>query len=122
MSAHQLEVFDFKLGGAFNDFTFQAAVEMACFAGRVVYIGYAKHPVEYETKLFVQKELDVLGSRNAMDVDFGGVITMLESGKFPIAQVITRFYSLPDAGKALQDWDADPSAFTKILIQVSAGT
>lgn len=45
--------------------TFRAAVEEVSFTGRVVYIGYPKEPVSYETKLFVQKELDVLGSRNA---------------------------------------------------------
>ena len=45
--------------------TFLAAVEHACFAGRVVYIGYAKAPVSYETKYFVMKELDILGSRNS---------------------------------------------------------
>src|SRR5205085_8843224 len=36
--------------------TFRAAVEEVAFTGRVVYIGYAKEPVSYETKLFVQKE------------------------------------------------------------------
>jgi hypothetical protein len=36
----------------------------------VVYIGYAKEPVAYETRLFVQKELDILGSRNALPEDF----------------------------------------------------
>jgi len=44
--------------------TFRAAVEEVAFTGRVVYIGYAKEPVSYETRLFVQKELDILGSRN----------------------------------------------------------
>ena len=36
--------------------TFRAAVEEVAFTGRVVYIGYAKEPVAYETRLFVQKE------------------------------------------------------------------
>ena len=43
--------------------TFRASVEEVAFTGRVVYIGYAKEPVAYETSLFVQKELDILGSR-----------------------------------------------------------
>jgi len=45
--------------------TFRSAVEEVAFTGKVVYIGYAKEPVSYETRLFVQKELDILGSRNA---------------------------------------------------------
>src|SRR5580765_6068610 len=50
--------------------TFRAAVEEVAFTGKVVYIGYAKEPVSYETRLFVQKELDILGSRNALPADF----------------------------------------------------
>ena len=43
--------------------TFRSAVDEVAFTGRVVYIGYAKEPVAYETRLFVQKELDIMGSR-----------------------------------------------------------
>jgi threonine dehydrogenase-like Zn-dependent dehydrogenase len=99
--------------------TFQAAVEVAAFTGRVVYVGYAKAPVEYQTRLFVQKELDIRGSRNALE-DFPRVIQMLEAGKFPTEQVITRIVPLEQTDRALADWDADPAAFTKILIDLDA--
>jgi threonine dehydrogenase-like Zn-dependent dehydrogenase len=46
--------------------TFRAAVDIVAFTGRVVYIGYAKEPVTYETRFFVQKELDIMGARNAL--------------------------------------------------------
>ena len=61
--------------------TFRAAVEEVAFTGRVVYIGYAKEPVSYETRLFVQKELDVLGSSNAQPEDFHAVINLLEAAE-----------------------------------------
>jgi len=64
-------------------------VEEACFAGRVVYVGYAKQPVEYATKNFVMKEIDIMGSRNATADDFRGVIAYLEAGRFPVDAVIT---------------------------------
>ena len=100
--------------------TFRAAVEIVAFAGRVIYIGYAKQPVAYETKLFVQKELDIRCSRNAMADDFLRVIKMLRGGSFPTDEIITRTYPLAEAGKALNDWDAAPPAFTKILINLDA--
>src|SRR4051812_47168662 len=56
--------------------TFRAAVDEAACTGRVVYLGYAKEEVAYETRLFVQKELDILGSRNALPEDFYAVIRM----------------------------------------------
>ncbi|MCF7854933.1 MAG: zinc-binding alcohol dehydrogenase family protein [Candidatus Pacebacteria bacterium] len=99
--------------------TFRAAVEEVAFAGRVVYLGYAKAPVQYETKLFVQKELNICGSRNATPTDFKSVISMLEAKKFPIDAVVTKKYSLDDAAQAFQAWDAAPAAYTKILVQIS---
>jgi threonine dehydrogenase-like Zn-dependent dehydrogenase len=98
--------------------TFRAAVEEVAFTGRVVYIGYAKEPVAYETRLFVQKELDVLGSRNALPEDFQEVIRMLGAGRFPVADAISAVVSLADAPRALAEWSANPSAFTKIMVEI----
>src|SRR5579885_2011838 len=99
--------------------TFRAAVEEVAFTGRVVYIGYAKEPVSYETRLFVQKELDVLGSRNAQPEDFGAVIKFLESGMFPVDHAISLTVSLEQAGDALRSWSDDPARFKKIMVCVS---
>ena len=96
--------------------TFKTCVEEVCFAGRVVYIGYAKAPVDYETKLFVMKELDIRGSRNAMPEDFKAVIAHLEDGEFPTNSVITKTVSLEDAPSALTQWSENPGEITKIHV------
>ncbi len=98
--------------------TFRAAVEEVAFAGRVVYIGYSKKPVEYDTRHFVQRELDVLGSRNALADDFRAVIAYLELGLLPVDDVITKTVSLDNAGAALADWDANPGAVCKINVEL----
>jgi threonine dehydrogenase-like Zn-dependent dehydrogenase len=100
--------------------TFRAAVEEAAFTGRVVYIGYAKQEVSYETRLFVQKELDIRGSRNALR-DFEEVIAMLENGRFPVDAAISRTVPLDRAGEALAEWDRAPAQVTKILVDLGAG-
>jgi threonine dehydrogenase-like Zn-dependent dehydrogenase len=99
--------------------TFRASVEEVAFTGRVVYIGYAKEPVAYETSLFVQKELDILGSRNAMPDDFREVIRMLEERRFPVDDVISAIVPIEEAPEMLRQWNANPAAFTKIMVQVS---
>lgn len=101
--------------------TFRSCVELVGFAGRVVYIGYAKAPVEYETKHFVLKELDIRGSRNALPEDFERVIGFLETGVFPVEEVVTRTVSLAEAPAALKAWDADPSSITKVQVRVGDG-
>jgi threonine dehydrogenase-like Zn-dependent dehydrogenase len=98
--------------------TFRAAVEEVAFTGRVVYIGYAKAPVAYETRLFVQKELDILGSRNAAPEDFREVIDMLQGHRFPVAEVVTATVPLEEAPTVLRAWSEDPESYTKIMVRV----
>jgi threonine dehydrogenase-like Zn-dependent dehydrogenase len=99
--------------------TFRAAVEEVAFTGRVVYIGYAKEKVDYETRLFVQKELDIMGSRNATPEDFREVIRMLEAGSFPVEDTVSMIVPQEDAPRALADWSNSPAIFTKILINIA---
>src|SRR5579872_5187527 len=98
--------------------TFRAAVEEVAFTGRVVYIGYAKEPVSYETRLFVQKELEILGSRNALPEDFRAVIHLLEGEKFPVDQAVSLVVPLEEAADALRSWSENPASFKKIMVSV----
>jgi threonine dehydrogenase-like Zn-dependent dehydrogenase len=97
--------------------TFRQAVEAVCFAGRVVYVGYAKKDVTYDTTSFVRKELDILGSRNALRV-FPAVIKMLAGRQFPFTDLISATYPFTQAATALSDWNQNPGRFTKILIDI----
>jgi threonine dehydrogenase-like Zn-dependent dehydrogenase len=84
-----------------------------------VYIGYAKQPVAYETRLFVQKELDILGSRNALPDDFREVIAMLEAGKFPVDMAVSTIVPMEEAPAVISRWSANPSLFTKIMVKIN---
>jgi threonine dehydrogenase-like Zn-dependent dehydrogenase len=97
--------------------TYRLAVDAVCYAGRIVYIGYAKKQVTFDTTHFVRKELDIRGSRNALRV-FPAVVKMLEKRQQPFADLITRVYPLAQAGQALADWNADPGKYNKILIEL----
>lgn len=97
--------------------TYRAAVEEVAFLGRVVCIGYAKAPVEFNTSLFVQKEIEILGSRNCVGkTDFPEVITYLESGNFPVEEVISKVISIDEGPKTMETWAANPQGIVKIMI------
>ena len=96
--------------------TFVAAVDAVAYAGRVVYLGYNKYPVSYDAKLFVAKELDILGSRNANPGNFTEVMRFLESGVYPVKQTITRTVPFSKAGAALKEWSDEPGKITKIHV------
>jgi len=98
-----------------NATTYRAAVDEVAYTGRVVCIGYAKSAVEFNTGIFVRKEIEILGSRNCTD-EFPEVIAYLEAGKFPVEDVISKTVSLDDAGAALADWAANAKGITKIMV------
>ena len=98
--------------------TFVAAAAAAAVAGRVVYVGYAKAPVSFDTTQFVRKELDILGARNATAEDFRAVMDLLLARHFPVSDAVTRVVSLGDAAGALRMWDSEPAAVTRIHVDL----
>ncbi|PVD52952.1 sorbitol dehydrogenase [Terrimonas sp.] len=98
--------------------TYKLAVELVSYTGRVVYIGYSKKPVDYNTGTFVRKEIEIFGSRNCLG-DFPEVIRYLESGKFPAEAVISKTVSLQDSGDALKGWAENRGNITKIMVDLS---
>lgn len=97
--------------------TYQMAIEEVAFTGRVVCIGYAKSEVSFQTKYFVQKELDIRGSRNAMPQDFRAVIHYLERGTCPTNELITKVIKPEEALETLHWWSGNPGKVFRILVK-----
>lgn len=96
--------------------TYQMAVDEVSFTGRVVCIGYAKSEVSFQTKYFVQKELDIRGSRNATPQDFRAVIHYLERGTYPTDELITKVIRPEEAFETLKWWNENPGKVFRILV------
>ena len=99
--------------------TYNMAVNEVAFTGRVVCIGYAKTEVSFQTKYFVQKELDIRGSRNAQPSDFRAVIHYLERGTCPVDRLISNELSPEGAPEAMQQWSENPGKVFRILVKFS---
>src|SRR5690606_27565928 len=100
--------------------TFLQAVDIVGQCGRVVYVGYAKDPVSYDTKRFLTKELDIRGARNALRSDFDTVIEWLKGHPEAGDLIVTSTVTLADAPAALAQWDKNPGSYTKILVGFDA--
>jgi threonine dehydrogenase-like Zn-dependent dehydrogenase len=98
--------------------TYQMAVNEVAFTGRTVCIGYAKTEVSFQTKYFVQKELDIRGSRNAQPSDFRAVIHYLEKGTCPVDELITKVVKPEEASEAMCEWAAAPGKVFRILVDM----
>lgn len=110
---------DVIIEAAGNPLTYRAAVDEIAFAGRVVCIGYTASEVSFATKFFVQKELDIMGSRNASAEDFRAVISYLEGGTFPLDKMLTRKVKPEVAAPAIRKWSEDPGKVMKILLDLT---
>ncbi|MBN2858956.1 MAG: zinc-binding alcohol dehydrogenase family protein [Sphaerochaetaceae bacterium] len=96
--------------------TYTAAVDLVSYAGRVVYVGYASQAVEFVTKQFVLKEIEIRGSRNALKEDFSDVLAAMKQDRVPVETLVSKVVPLEEASSALHSWSEDPKAITKILV------
>ena len=97
--------------------TYQTAINEVAFTGRVVCIGYSKQEVTFQTKYFVQKELDIRGSRNAMPSDFRAVINYLRNNNCPYEKLISSVITPEQSESALIKWDEAPGKVFRILVK-----
>ena len=97
--------------------TYVMAVNEVGFTGRVVCIGYAKSEVSFQTKYFVQKELDIRGSRNALPTDFRAVIRYMEQDTCPKDELISKVVKPEAAIQAMKEWAAAPGKVFRILVE-----
>jgi len=97
--------------------TYQMAINEVAFTGRVACIGYAKSEVSLQTKYFVQKELDIRGSRNAQPSDFRAVIHYLENNDCPIDTLITKVIRPEQALDTMRWWSENPGKVFRILVE-----
>lgn len=97
--------------------TYIMAVNEVAFTGRVVCIGYAKSEVTFQTKYFVQKELDIRGSRNALPEDFRAVVRYLQQGDCPLEEFISNIVHPEETLNAMQQWSAAPGKVFRILVK-----
>lgn len=100
-----------------NPSTYRMAVDEVAFTGRVVCIGYANSEVSFQTKYFVQKELDIRGSRNAMPSDFRAVIKYMQKGECPVDRLVSMTVSPQEAEEAMNRWAEAPGKVFRILVK-----
>ena len=97
--------------------TYQMAVNEVAFTGRVVCVGYAKEQIAFETKFFVQKELDIRGSRNAMPDDFRAVMEFLKRKTCPVEKLISGVYKPEQVNEVFKRWVDEPEGVFRLLME-----
>lgn len=99
--------------------SFTNAIEAAATGARLALIGNGTREVTFNQSVLIKKELDVLGSRNSLDV-FPRLIELLESGAVDLAPVRTRIVPFTEAMSALEAAAGGSTEDVKVLIEFPA--
>lgn len=73
------------------------ALKLACFGGKVIYIGITTDPVILDDPLFHGRELTLMASRNALPTDFPPIIRLIETGQINVERWISQTIDFNDA-------------------------
>lgn len=91
-------------------------VDAAAFGGRVVEVGVPQKPAQLHHQLIQKKELNIFGSRNALQQDFLDLITLVGEQGIPLERVITAVYPVSEAPRAFSDFSQKHDETLKILL------
>ena len=97
--------------------TFQNAVDSAAFGGRVVLIGISKQNLDFGFTEIQRKELSILGSRNALKVDFLELIDLVKSGKISVEGMVTSTFPFRQAAEAFHVMATQGDINLKIMLE-----
>ncbi len=97
--------------------TFLRCVEAAAYRGRVVIIGISNQSLDFRYTVLQTKELDVLGSRNALREDFLEVIELARRGRVDLTAVVSDEYELGEAGRAFHELAESAGDKLKVMVR-----
>lgn len=88
-----------------------------CHGGRIALVGWPHNPVEINTVRCMQKELDVLPSRNS-NAQFPTAIEMIDSGEIPVDEFISATIQLDEVEQTIQKMIENPEHYLKVLVTI----
>lgn len=91
--------------------TFQNCIDAAAFGGRVVLIGVGKKNLDFNFTMIQKKELDILGSRNALKADFTELIDLVKGGAIDLEKIVMNPGSEDPTKKSEYELDEAEAAF-----------
>jgi len=97
--------------------TFLRCIDAAAHRARVVIIGIGMQSLDFRYTVIQTKELDVLGSRNALREDFLEVIELARAGRVDLAAVVSDEYDLGEAGRAFHELAESTGDKLKVMVR-----
>ncbi len=80
-------------------------------------MGIGSQNLDFEFNIIQKKELNIMGSRNALKEDFMELIDIVKSGTVDLMPLVTGIFSLDEAPDVLRELDFNIGNNIKTLIE-----
>ncbi|MBQ4354291.1 MAG: zinc-binding alcohol dehydrogenase family protein [Clostridia bacterium] len=98
--------------------TFLMCMEQAAFAANIILIGNGKRETSFVHSVILKKELNIFGSRNALEQDFYANIDTIAAGKVRTDKMISGIYPMDRAIEAFEALANNQGDLAKLLIRI----
>ncbi|MGN1345747.1 MAG: zinc-binding dehydrogenase, partial [Eubacteriales bacterium] len=98
--------------------TFLACIDQAAFAANVILIGNGKRETSFVHSVILKKELNIFGSRNALEKDFLNNIRLVADGSVDVNKMVSGIYPMERAIEAFEALANNKGDLAKLLIKI----
>lgn len=98
--------------------TFLNCIDCAAFAANIILIGNGKRETSFVHSIILKKELNIHGSRNALNADFINNIELVASKKADVMKMVSGIYDMENATDAFEALTKNDGTLAKILIKI----
>ena len=98
--------------------TFLNCIDCAAFAANIILIGNGKRETNFVHSIILKKELNIHGSRNALNADFINNIQLVAEKKADIMKMVSGIYTMENATAAFEELKNNDGTLAKILIKI----
>ena len=98
--------------------TFLNCIDCAAFAANIILIGNGKRETSFVHSIILKKELNIHGSRNALNADFINNIRIVADKKADVMKMVSGIYDMENATDAFEALKNNDGTLAKILIKI----
>ena len=98
--------------------TFLNCIDCAAFAANIILIGNGKRETSFVHSIILKKELNIHGSRNALNADFINNIQLVADKKADVMKMVSGVYDMENATDAFEALTKNDGTLAKILIKI----
>lgn len=98
----------------------EKAFSYVAHGGTLVFVSVVKDAITFADPEFHKREMTLIGSRNATQVDFEHVVESIRNGSVPVEKLITYRTTLTEAVVDLPRWAKDKTGLIKAVIKIGS--